>query len=105
MYRSSQVFVNGQEVGPDGIAEAERLSGFDLDGDGRIAGGPAAGQSLQAMIDGAMASMATVAGAADDAGLGPDARVALLERLAALRDGGAITPAEFEAEKAKILGA
>ena len=33
-----------------------------------------------------------------------DQRVALLERLAALRDSGAITPDEFVAEKAQVLG-
>lgn len=31
-------------------------------------------------------------------------QLARLERLAALRDGGALTPEEFEAEKAKLLG-
>ena len=40
-------------------------------------------------------------GAADDPA---DDRVELLERLVRLRDSGALTQAEFEAEKARILG-
>jgi hypothetical protein len=35
---------------------------------------------------------------------GGDDRIAQLERLAALHDSGALTEAEFAAEKAKILG-
>jgi Domain of unknown function (DUF4234)/Short C-terminal domain len=35
---------------------------------------------------------------------GPDPQLDRLERLAALRDSGAITPDEYEAQKAKILG-
>jgi hypothetical protein len=66
--------------------------------DGRIAGGPAAGKDLRSIIDQAFASMPPAS-----VGRPADQRVALLERLAALRESGAITPAEFEAEKAKLL--
>jgi hypothetical protein len=74
---------------------------MDLDGDGRIAGGAAAPPGgLQAMIAGAMGGQpgqpGIQPGAADD-------RVAALERLAALKATGALTEAEFEAEKARIL--
>ena len=36
-------------------------------------------------------------------GAGPDPQLERLERLAALRDSGALTPEEYEAQKAKIL--
>lgn len=58
----------------------EGALGMDLDGDGRIGGGAG-----------------SPAGAGDD-------RLARLERLQALRDSGALTESEFQAEKARILG-
>ncbi len=57
------------------IRAAEAMTGMDLDGDGTIAGAAPRGD-----------------------------RVAQLERLAALHRSGALTDAEFEAEKARLLG-
>lgn len=66
----------------DLTASLEGALGMDLDGDGRI-GGPA--------------GAAATGGGAD--------RISQLERLQALRDSGALTESEFQAEKARILGA
>jgi hypothetical protein len=67
----------------------ESMTGMDLDGDGRIAGGaPAPANPLAAAI--AKAQHGDV--------------VSQLERLAALKASGALTEAEFAAEKAKLLG-
>lgn len=41
---------------------------------------------------------------APGAGGGVDATIAQLSQLAELRDAGVLTPAEFEAQKARILG-
>jgi hypothetical protein len=60
------------------LGALEAMMGQDLDGDGRI--GRAAG-----------------------GGAAPD-RLGELERLARLRDSGALTEAEFEAEKRRLLG-
>jgi hypothetical protein len=54
---------------------AEAATGMDLNGDGRVAG---RGE--------------------------PADHIAQLERLVALRDSGALTPEEFEAEKKRLLG-
>jgi len=74
----------------EAIAMAERATGMDLDGDGKIGG--AAGAS------GAPAADAEAPAAGDDD------RLEQLERLAKLRDSGALTQQEFEAEKARLLG-
>lgn len=70
---SSTVMINGRPATPEELKQYEAMTGMDLDGDGRLAGG------------------------ADD-------RLSALERLAALKASGALTEAEFEAEKARILG-
>jgi hypothetical protein len=61
------------------VAAIEAATGTDIDGDGRIGDSSA------------------VSGA-------DDARLSKLERLAALRDSGALSATEFEAEKARVLG-
>ena len=97
------VMVNGRPATPQELQQYEAMTGMDLDGDGRIAGGAAAPPGgIQAMVAGAMAAQpgqpVDQPGTADD-------RVAALERLAALKASGALTEAEFEAEKARILQA
>jgi hypothetical protein len=61
------------------LGAVEAATGQDLDGDGKIAGAPAAGAQ-------------------------GDDRLADLERLARLRETGALSDAEFEAEKRRLLG-
>lgn len=80
------------DIPPEMRAGLEQMLGVDLDGDGRI--GPS--------------------GAAPGAPGGPppppppvtpaNDRLAQLERLARLRDSGALTEREFEAEKRRLLG-
>ena len=91
--RSTSITINGEEATPEQVGEFERSTGLDLDGDGRIAGGePAPPGGLGDLLGGVV-------------GGDPAAeRVALLERLSALRANGTLTEAEFEAEKARILG-
>ena len=73
-----QVFGNPtQEQIKQAYAMAERFMGTDLDGDGKVAGGAAAGQSD--VVD-------------------------QLERLAKLHETGALTDEEFAAEKKKLIG-
>lgn len=75
---SPQVTIVGgtaADIPPEMRANLEQMLGVDLDGDGRV-GGAAAGS---------------------------DDRVAQLERLAQLRASGALTDAEFEAEKRRLL--
>jgi Short C-terminal domain len=97
------VMINGRPATPDELKQYEVMTGMDLDGDGTIAGGAAApGGGLQGMIAGAMAAAGQ--GAAMDTPGAADDRVAALERLAALKDSGVLTDAEFETEKARILG-
>lgn len=89
------VMINGRPATPEELKQYEVMTGMDLDGDGRIAGGAAAPPGgLQSMIAGAMAQQGPPA----------DDRVAALERLAALKASGALTETEFAAEKARILG-
>jgi Short C-terminal domain len=64
---------------------------------GHMANKQAAAQAQQA------APEAAAAPAPEPAAAGPDP-VQQLTQLAALKDSGALTEAEFEAEKAKILG-
>lgn len=91
---SSTVMINGRPATPEELQQYEAMTGMDLDGDGRVAGGAAApGGGLQGLIASAMADQP---GRADD-------RVAALERLAALKASGTITEAEFQSEKARIL--
>ena len=89
------VMINGRPATPEELKQYEVMTGMDLDGDGRIAGGAAApAGGLQGMIAGALAQR----------GQSADDRVGALERLAALKASGALTDAEFQAEKARILG-
>lgn len=96
------VMVDGRPATPEELQQYEGMTGMDLDGDGRIAGGAAAPPGgIQAMVAGALAGQA--AGTPGDQPGTADDRVAALERLAALKASGALTDAEFEAEKARIL--
>jgi chromate transport protein ChrA len=100
------VMINGRPATPEELKQYEAMTGMDLDGDGRIAGGAAApGGGLQGLIAGAMAAAqpGQRAGPADQPGAADD-RVSAIERLVALKASGALTEAEFEAEKARILG-
>jgi hypothetical protein len=103
------VMVGGRPATPEEVQAYEAQTGLDLDGDGRIAGGaPAPPGGLSSLIAGAMAQAGTTPPAAGPQGApsgpDPDQRIAALERLVALRDAGALTEAEFEAEKARLLG-
>ncbi len=101
---SSMVMINGRPATPEELQQYEAMTGMDLDGDGRIAGGAAAppGGGLQGLIAGAMAAAQGVSAGPDQPGKADD-RVAALERLAALKASGALTDAEFETEKQRIL--
>ena len=69
------------------IAKVEQATGMDLNADGKIGSGGVPPDS----------SAAPPAASGDD-------RIAQIERLAKLRDSGALTDQEFEAEKGRILG-
>jgi hypothetical protein len=100
------VMINGRPAAPEELKQYEAMTGMDLDGDGRIAGGAAApGGGLQGLIASAMGGMQPPPPqvAADDPPGAGDDRIAALERLAALKANGVLTEAEFEAEKARIL--
>ncbi len=101
---SSMVMINGRPATPEELKQYEAMTGMDLDGDGKIAGGAAAppGGGLQGMIAGAMAAAQGMPAGPDQPGKADD-RVAALERLAALKASGALTDAEFETEKQRIL--
>jgi hypothetical protein len=102
---SAMVMINGQPATPEQLSQYEAMTGMDLDGDGKIAGGAPAppGGGLQGMIAGAMAAAQQgMPGVTDQPGKADD-RVAALERLAALKASGALTDAEFETEKQRIL--
>lgn len=75
-------------AGPAGgeIGLAEQALGVDLDGDGRVGPAPEG------------------AAAAEEPDADPGDRIAQLERLARLRDAGALTEDEFVAEKQRVLG-
>ena len=76
-----QIIGDPSSLPPEKLDRVERMLGLDLDGDGRV-GSPAT---------------TSPSGGSDD-------RLARLERLAALHASGALTDAEFAAEKARILG-
>lgn len=100
---SPVVMINGRPATPEELRQYEAMTGMDLDGDGRIAGGAAApGGGLQGLIAGAMAGAQPTATPTDLPGSADD-RVAALERLVALKESGVLTEAEFETEKARIL--
>ncbi|WP_211318739.1 SHOCT domain-containing protein [Nocardioides silvaticus] len=103
------VMVNGRPASPEELEQYELMTGMDLDGDGRIAGGAPAGDGLQGLIASAMGGLQPPPPAWSPGERGndhpgtADDRVAALERLAALRESGALTEEEFAAEKARIL--
>jgi hypothetical protein len=100
------VMVDGRPATPGELQQYETMTGMDLDGDGRIAGGAAAPPGgIAAMVAGAMAGQVAQPATPGDQPGAADDRVAALERLAALKASGALTEAEFEAEKARILQA
>lgn len=74
-------------------------------GTAAVVGGHMANKQAQAQAQAAQAGAPAPEPqyAAEPAAAAPD-RVQQLTQLAALRDSGALTEAEFEAEKAKILG-
>jgi hypothetical protein len=72
-------------------------------GTAAVVGGHMANKQAQAAQAQQAAPEAAPAPAPEPAAAGPDP-VAQLTQLAALKDSGALTEAEFEAEKAKILG-
>ena len=86
-----QVQSGNQPATPEQIAEVERMMGIDLDGDGRVGG------------QGGGVTPSAVAAAPAPAG-GPEDRIAQLERLAQLHESGALSDAEFEVEKRRVLG-
>lgn len=96
---SIQVLGGSMEQAKQGIEMAERMTGMDLDGDGKVAGGaaPAGGSPFAAWLGPQMAPQAPAPAADSDP-------VSRLERLAKLLDAGDITREEFEAQKKKILG-
>ncbi len=73
-----EVHSSSGELGPEQVAKLERAFGMDMDGDGIVGGGvvPETGRD----------------------------EVAQLERLASLRESGALTDEEFRAAKRKVLG-
>jgi hypothetical protein len=71
-------------------------------GTAAVVGGHMANKQAQAQAAQAPAAEPQAAPAPAPAAAGPDP-VAQLTQLAALKDSGALTEAEFEAEKAKIL--
>jgi Short C-terminal domain len=102
----------------EAIARAEKMMNMDLDGDGTVAGAPAgpgqhmdlgklmaqAQQQMAAFQQGGLAAMQTGAIPPPAAAPAQKDTIAQLEELAALRDRGALTDDEFEAQKKKILG-
>ncbi len=101
---SAMVMINGRPATPEELKQYEVMTGMDLDGDGKIAGGAAApGGGLQGMIAGAMAAAQQGMPPGPDQPGKADDRVAALERLAALKASGTLTDAEFETEKQRIL--
>jgi hypothetical protein len=101
---SAMVMINGRPATPEELKQYEVMTGMDLDGDGKIAGGaPAQGGGLQGMIAGAMAAAQQGMPPGPDQPGKADDRVAALERLAALKASGALTDTEFETEKQRIL--
>jgi Short C-terminal domain len=106
------------EQAKEAIARAEKMMNMDLDGDGTVAGAPAgagqhldlnklmaqAQQQMAAFQQGGLAAMQTGAIPPPAAAPAQKDTITQLEELAALRDRGALTDDEFEAQKKKILG-
>lgn len=83
---TQHVVLTGDEA-RDAMHSIETMTGMDLDGDGQV--GTTGMPPRQPLFTPAS----------------PDADVVgQLERLAALRDSGALTPEEFSAQKSRLLG-
>jgi hypothetical protein len=110
---SIQVIGGTPQQAKQAIDMAEQMTGMDLDGDGKVAGGaaPAGGSPMQAWLGAAQQAYSAYSQQAMAAAGTPapapasDDPVSKLERLAKLLDEGTITRDEFDAEKKKILGA
>lgn len=107
---TTSVTVNGAPATPADIAAFEAMTGMDLDGDG-VVGGSGAPSTHQAPTRTVTAisgdALAQVLGKLAGSGAAPAAEedtVSRLERAAALYESGALTHAEFEAAKRRILG-
>jgi hypothetical protein len=79
---------------PELLKPFEDMTGMDLDGDGKVGSGP--GTLAAPGGAGGWQVAASTGGAADT--------ITRLERLARLHESGALSDAEFAAEKAKVLG-
>jgi hypothetical protein len=104
---SIQVIGGTPQQAKQGIDMAERMTGMDLDGDGKVAGGaaPAGGSPMSAWLGAAQQALSaySVPPTPAQAPVSDDP-VSKLECLAKLLDAGTITRDEFDAEKKKILG-
>jgi hypothetical protein len=93
------VTVDGAPASPDQLRMVEGLVGMDLDGDGAVPpGAPDLFGGLQQMM-----AAVPPPGPPSAPHAGGGDRLAALERLAALRDSGALTEDEFQAEKRRLL--
>ncbi|MFN8222378.1 MAG: SHOCT domain-containing protein [Gaiellales bacterium] len=82
MLAGARVQVTGPGANdPEKLRRAEQMLGIDLDGDGQVGGPPPAATPSEG-----------------------DDPIAQLERLVKLREAGALTDAEFEAQKQRVLG-
>src|SRR3954471_17042082 len=108
---SIQVMGGTPQQAKQAIDMAEQMTGMDLDGDGKVAGGaaPAGGSPMSAWLGAAQQAYSAYSQPPTPAAPAPaaasDDPVSKLERLAKLLDEGTITRDEFDAEKKKILGA
>jgi hypothetical protein len=105
---SIQVIGGSPQQAKQAIDMAEQMTGMDLDGDGKVAGGaaPAGGSPMSAWLGAAQQAYSAYAVPPTPASApASDDPVSKLERLAKLLDEGTITRDEFDAEKKKILGA
>jgi cobalamin biosynthesis protein CbiG len=83
---------------PTQVPGVEVMEGQTID----LTGTPMGDQIMQALQQQGLVPEQPGAGASDAAGGGDD-RLAQLERLAKLRDSGALTETEFQTEKARLL--
>lgn len=104
------IVIDGKSATPEQIADFERRTNIDLDMDGTIAGErPAAPEErIDHLVAGAAGPPTStpppLTPPMTETPADPAAqRVELLERLARLRDEGALTPMQFEREKRRIL--
>lgn len=104
----SRVIINGREATAEDLATYERLTGLDLNGDGVVAGSgvPSPPGATGTNSTHGAAGAGGAGGVVSTGGAGGSDRdaVSQLERLAALRDSGAITESEFQIAKRQVLG-